>query len=598
MTLYKYLTSERSDILETGHIRYTQPIHLNDPFEMTPDFSAILTEKAIMKLMTRKQMREALDKALMKVPERFRTRIKILAKLVLLFQGWQINRNMTTMMASVMAQLRAEAPEIMQKTIRMKSGVLSLSEKPDNLLMWSHYALNHTGFVIAVNEKHSVFNERRSVNDEFNHLRKVVYSKKKPKPTLEQISGIELLLSKSLDWSYEQEWRIVKPVDDATAMGTALSHDVYLFPLPPDAIEGIILGAHMPESERQRIIKLVHSRPDLDHTWMKQAEVSSTDFALSLFRLPGYVEKYPEPTAQFAFSDVVDTRVKEIADNFNAVASIVYKQPLNLSRLKTVHISPDIAKAISQFLPGVIAGDKEAQVYGFAVPPDVDVVMFLSEDIFPDFASGNKKDIEAFVHKLHRQLGHVHNVTERFHLLGEKALTEEKPGTTGYLAPIAFGVWNDYIVSRLSAGTQPLPATANILPELMRLRTKCADTVTAAIAAYQTHRNTRRLLMHAAVEIQDLLCAFASALGYADGRGDALGELIEKSVLIVGMKPYDGIVRDLMRALRRMYRYYPAWEDFSIYDDLMHVVRMLALVWGLPMRDFRKGIHVAIMRDR
>ena len=40
-SLYKYVTADRIDILQNGHIRFTQPSVLNDPFEMSADVTSV-----------------------------------------------------------------------------------------------------------------------------------------------------------------------------------------------------------------------------------------------------------------------------------------------------------------------------------------------------------------------------------------------------------------------------------------------------------------------------------------------------------------------------------------------------------------------------
>jgi hypothetical protein len=67
-----------------------------------------------------------------------------------------------------------------------------------------------------------------------------------------------------------------------------------------------------------------------------------------------------------------------------------------------------------------------------------------------------------------------------------------------------------------------------------------------------------------------------------------------RQIAVVGGKSHEHIIKDLGKALQRMYRYYPEWQDFSIYDDLMYVARMLAFQWSLAFRDKGKGVHVAI----
>ena len=44
MILYKYLTTERLDVLRNREIRFTQPAALNDPFELNPFFDTLITK--------------------------------------------------------------------------------------------------------------------------------------------------------------------------------------------------------------------------------------------------------------------------------------------------------------------------------------------------------------------------------------------------------------------------------------------------------------------------------------------------------------------------------------------------------------------------
>jgi hypothetical protein len=49
-SLYKYVTADRIDILQNGHIRFTQPSVLNDPFEISADVtSACASNEAVEK---------------------------------------------------------------------------------------------------------------------------------------------------------------------------------------------------------------------------------------------------------------------------------------------------------------------------------------------------------------------------------------------------------------------------------------------------------------------------------------------------------------------------------------------------------------------
>lgn len=56
-------------------------------------------------------------------------------------------------MKEVLPQIVGVIPEAMDKAV----GVLSLTEKPDHPLMWSHYANNHSGLALAFDETNEFF---------------------------------------------------------------------------------------------------------------------------------------------------------------------------------------------------------------------------------------------------------------------------------------------------------------------------------------------------------------------------------------------------------------------------------------------------------
>lgn len=83
-------------------------------------------------------------------------------------------------------------------------GVFSLSETNNNILMWAHYADNHTGICIEFN-----VSQQSSV---FHDIQKITYSDKLPHIKRNQNENEVLrqgLLNKTSDWSYEAEWRLI-----------------------------------------------------------------------------------------------------------------------------------------------------------------------------------------------------------------------------------------------------------------------------------------------------------------------------------------------------------------------------------------------------
>jgi hypothetical protein len=62
----------------------------------------------------------------------------------------------------------------------------------------------------------------------------------------------QAFLTKSQDWSYEREWRMFLPLDDAEYPNDVRGR-FHLFPYPPDAVTAVILGARCTNDTREKI---------------------------------------------------------------------------------------------------------------------------------------------------------------------------------------------------------------------------------------------------------------------------------------------------------------------------------------------------------
>ena len=101
-----------------------------------------------------------------------------------------------------------EAQEKAIELLRKKLGICCFTEIRDNILMWAHYAKQHTGFCLEFD-----------VNNEFfrplTRAIKVKYDGFRPEINVLQLGSYpegklgEALLIKADDWDYEKEWRIV-----------------------------------------------------------------------------------------------------------------------------------------------------------------------------------------------------------------------------------------------------------------------------------------------------------------------------------------------------------------------------------------------------
>ncbi|WP_350431810.1 DUF2971 domain-containing protein [Shewanella sp. H8] len=279
--LYKYLDPDRISILESSLIRFTQPTDFNDPFEFKPVIST-LASKAEMDQYVDQYMDEILQAELKKYPPEVRTLIPL--KQLKLITRQLYSQNL---------------PEIEKKLVEMGSvttqlfsdksneliGVLSLAENNSNLLMWSHYARSHKGFCVGFDKKSDFFNRTRSIKDEFYYLRKVEYRKDRPISRLTQLSSVELLLIKSEEWQYEQEWRMCAALTDSSLTIDESPFPIHLFEFPKTAVKQVILGACMSQNNKDKLLGIIKTNKEYNHVIVKQAIISSQQFKIEFIDL-------------------------------------------------------------------------------------------------------------------------------------------------------------------------------------------------------------------------------------------------------------------------------------------------------------------------
>ncbi|WP_081863147.1 DUF2971 domain-containing protein [Azospirillum argentinense] len=280
MKLYKYFGDERSDFFNHRLIRFTQPTALNDPFEALPSFNGALDEDVISDIkygrvgnktkkaiatsdesVTDSRVRE-LRRKLKRMSNRERAQFAERMSASYQHEGWE-------------ARFKGKVSEY-TKTI----GMLCLSEKRENLLMWSHYANCHRGFVVEFNGDHQFF--KRGTENEYYNIKKVLYSKERPSRSFFNMTYFDVLFTKSIDWSYECEWRMIAPLAHADKEPNQDNPLLYLFKVPADCITGVVIGARSAQILSDIIVRSIQSDAELSHVSVNRARVHETDFAVSI----------------------------------------------------------------------------------------------------------------------------------------------------------------------------------------------------------------------------------------------------------------------------------------------------------------------------
>lgn len=245
MKLYKYLKPERINVVRDLRLRFTLPGFLDDPFECRVSFDL----------------------------ESFRSKFK--------------DRDYS----------EDECTRDWRRYLSAEFGILCLTKKPDNLVMWAHYAAAHRGFLIELDSENEFFHRRYVWTIDwkwmdmmpleapgYGNLQDVYYMEQRPVSQDSNEILTDYLFVKSEDWAYEEEARMVLPLRDADIVVEKKNSpaEIHLFDFPPSALTSIILGAGFEDGLKEEMMKILKN-DKLNHVKLLQAKIHSRDFKLEFF---------------------------------------------------------------------------------------------------------------------------------------------------------------------------------------------------------------------------------------------------------------------------------------------------------------------------
>jgi hypothetical protein len=145
-------------------------------------------------------------------------------------------------------------------------GVYCMTEVPDNILMWSHYADSHRGFCLEHDRSEDnplgsssldMTEWGTEVEREMQWTKKVSYASAYPTICILDLltatnwRALHLfLLTKSVDWAYEEEWRLTGYPGGRNVPN-------------PGRIKSVIFGMRMVPEHREQLIRELEDRPGI-----------------------------------------------------------------------------------------------------------------------------------------------------------------------------------------------------------------------------------------------------------------------------------------------------------------------------------------------
>ena len=232
--LYKYVSSERvlTCLPEVGDgtLRATQPSALNDPFECA-------TTKTFVEKDSNAGNR------------------RLSAVLTNIHDSAPVSEADVIEARERYGSLYMR--ELMSRQLSRRFGVVSFASNPYHPLMWSHYTVDGSGFVIAY-----AIGELRGLWPDQDCLRPIKYSKKPAfllgYPVLSDEGNILIFLAhKSDHWAYEQEWRLIVELNATIGTGHRDSHDqsINLLRIPNRAVSKVFFTERTPQEAVEEVRK-------------------------------------------------------------------------------------------------------------------------------------------------------------------------------------------------------------------------------------------------------------------------------------------------------------------------------------------------------
>jgi len=246
--LYKYYSYNANalSVLINKRVWFSKPASLNDPFDLGIDFVKYVSSIDFDNMIEICKHQPGLSRERKHELDEIRKLEKRCPAPHARVEGWE------------------EANKKLREDLK-NSGVFCMSELNDNILMWTHYSDCHKGFCVEF-----VRSPQNSLGN-IEITNPIIYSHHYPSPSPFSDEGRkrsfdDLFLTKSIEWSYEKEWRLINEEGDIA------------LPLPGD-ISAIIFGLKMPSQNKETIKNILSKDPNIIY---RQVEKVPNSFKLEI----------------------------------------------------------------------------------------------------------------------------------------------------------------------------------------------------------------------------------------------------------------------------------------------------------------------------
>jgi hypothetical protein len=239
--LFRFLSFQRAkEILTSSSIYLCAPSAFNDPFDcrLRPSFEGSRDEFRSVGALLAKQMHPGIS----------RTKRKQMVRGARSKLNWEFFESIYSAWEQEMLN---------------NSGMVCLTERSDDILMWSHYGDNHAGvclgFTYTIGEGligRAVPIRYLDAFPDFSFVKTLsgTHARSPAEQTEALVRfGTVVFLTKASHWAYEKEWRVIDfPVDGQPRFGARA--------FPAELLVSVILGCRMNQNQRREMMVLSQAR--------------------------------------------------------------------------------------------------------------------------------------------------------------------------------------------------------------------------------------------------------------------------------------------------------------------------------------------------
>jgi len=140
-------------------------------------------------------------------------------------------------------------PHLLKASFTNKNGVICFSAKPDDIVMWAHYATKHQGFVLQFDVSHRFFSAP--------FFRQVDYPDTGARPRADDPDKLRTVCTKGVGWKDEREFRLILPRQSLLKDKRLDGKPWHYVALPTEAIKAVYFGCRMLPVRREQLLEIL-----------------------------------------------------------------------------------------------------------------------------------------------------------------------------------------------------------------------------------------------------------------------------------------------------------------------------------------------------